>query len=398
MPLYKHLCVVLGPVLSLFVLLKTRSISKTFLSLFFEMIIRSYLLVVVWNPSLHRLITGSDSLSSAGRTCAPHAHDQSALSLSPGTAVDAGDYYEEYHSHPVPLLMQVKQTLQSQGCQRFIYLAGDSSLDNKHWFFVPFKEKRLQLNDEKFTAPACNGYENALTPPRMVKDVSYWLNAESEKRFGRLQLCTVMSAIEESTVEDRVNHLLAQDVFIRDNITEEDYLILSVGGNDVALRPTLRTAVNMAMLTRSPEALIKNGMAPGFGYFFKFFHDRIEDLLRQLVAKRKPKAILVCMIYYPCEHPGNGWADFTLKALGYNDNPEKLQLIIRTLFEKIAAKGFDIPGVNHVVPFPLFNVLDAKDPADFLQRVEPSVQGGQKMARAFLDALSKTTPNNSAKL
>merc|ERR1712217_906891 len=44
--------------------------------------------------------------------------------------------------------------------------------------------------------------------------------------------------------------LLPADQFINDHITAGDYLIVSVGGNDIALRPSLCTMLNMFMLVR----------------------------------------------------------------------------------------------------------------------------------------------------
>lgn len=92
------------------------------------------------------------------------------------------------------------------------------------------------------------------------------------------------------------------------------------------------------------------------------------------------------MIYYLDQKPGGSWADDVLNNLGYDTNPGKLQLIIRTLFTQIVEKGFDIPGTI-VQAFPLFKVLDGTDSGDYCQRVEPSVQGGRKMANALLGAL-----------
>ena len=37
---------------------------------------------------------------------------------------------------------------------------------------------------------------------------------------------------------------MRQDKFIRDNITEDDVLVASVGGNDIALAPQLLTVVS----------------------------------------------------------------------------------------------------------------------------------------------------------
>ena len=87
--------------------------------------------------------------------------------------------------------------------------------------------------------------------------------------------------------------------------------------------------------------------------------------------------------------PPLSWADFALRKLGYDARPAKLQLIIRTLYDAIAARGFPSLAAagTEVHAIPLFHVLDGKDPADYVQRVEPSVQGGKKLADAILGVL-----------
>jgi hypothetical protein len=42
---------------------------------------------------------------------------------------------------------------------------------------------------------------------------------------------------------------------------------------------------------------------------------------------------------------------------------------------------------TEVIPFPLFEVLDGKNTEDYLQRVEPSPSGGQKMGEALFAAV-----------
>jgi hypothetical protein len=69
----------------------------------------------------------------------------------------------------------------------------------------------------------------------------------------------------------------------------------------------------------------------------------------------------------------------------YNAYPEKLQLMIKTVF-KLATSKISIPGTA-VVAFPLFEVLNGKNTDDYCQRVEPSPSGGEKMAKALLDAV-----------
>ena len=65
-----------------------------------------------------------------------------------------------------------------------------------------------------------------------------------------------MSAVEESTLEDRKTDLLHQDKFIVYNITNNDTLVVSVGGNDIALKPNLNTIVSLKLLINSPDWLI----------------------------------------------------------------------------------------------------------------------------------------------
>ena len=135
------------------------------------------------------------------------------------------------------------------------------------WFFGQRERKQNQMHVPSFTAAAVNGYEDVLQPTRMVMDVSYWLNRTAEERFGRGRFCTINASVEESTLADRDGSLLEQDAFLRDAVGPGDVVVLSVGGNDIALRPTKATIVWMLALTRSPVWAIKAGVAPGFSYF-----------------------------------------------------------------------------------------------------------------------------------
>jgi len=297
--------------------------------------------------------------------------------------INAKRFYAEYHSHRIEHLVALRKKLVDQGCKRFVYFIGDSTLDNKHWFFEPFQVKEAQMFKPAFTAEALNGYETALKPKRMVQDVAYHMNAVAAAELGPTQLCTIMTSIEESTIAERDRDLLVQDKFVQHYLTAQDYLVVSMGGNDVALKPTLRTAVNMMALLRSPECMIRSGLAPGFGYFVHMFHSKILNVLKRVTRNARPAKVLVCMLYYLDETPGGSWADVTLSALGYDKNPAKLQLAIRSLFTAIKKRGFDLPGTS-VEYVPLFETLDGKDHSDYCQRVEPSVSGGRKMAEEFM--------------
>ena len=286
-----------------------------------------------------------------------------------------------------------------------IWTAGDSSLDNKYWF-----------SDTRSAVPGA--YSKMLRPKRSKCDVTYWLNYELQNRGGSSNrnedfIGVINTAVEATTLNQRAGgmNLTEQDIFLRDHLRSDDVLIVSVGGNDVALCPTPCTIASILGLLCIPQSFIENGCTfyscplddyccgcsssllscacsfpPCMGYVNHLFGKRVEHYIRALTSKTKPKKILVCMIYFPDESRSPSWAGAALSALNYNSNPDKLQSIIKRVFEE-ATSQIKVPGVDEIIPVPLFNVLNGKNPDDYVARVEPSSLGGRKMASYLLDAI-----------
>merc|ERR1712194_619274 len=179
------------------------------------------------------------------------------------------------------------------------------------------------------------------------------------------------------------------DHFIHDHITPEDYLVVSIGGNDIALRPSACTIANMLTMVRCTSkscfrSLFGFVWPPGIGYFVDLFGNAVQNYVLRVLGDKRPKKVLVCMIYF-LDEQGTSWADRTLDALDYNENPGRLQEAIRVVF-RLATQRISIPGTE-VIAFPLFDVLDGKDSTDYVSRVEPSPSGGEKMAKALMTTL-----------
>ena len=68
-----------------------------------------------------------------------------------------------------------------------------------------------------------------------------------------------LRAVEATTLNERWYRLRAQDKFLRDNIKSEDTLIVSIGGNDVAMMPTPCTIAAMAGMLCLPMKFIEHG-------------------------------------------------------------------------------------------------------------------------------------------
>jgi hypothetical protein len=308
------------------------------------------------------------------------------------TLISASHFYENYLGHKIDHLRRVLHHIKPTGPDAtVVYLAGDSTLDNK--FYV------LNISKED----AVNGYEKVLSPSKCIQDLTYHFN-KLIYDSGLSNIAVINCAVEEATLGSKQKSLNIQDRFIQDNITNNDVLIVSCGGNDLALNPSIKTMWNLFTLTRfnSKESIKKKldsyyyeeaGLPSsksdkslwGVQHFIKLFRDDMKSYIKSLIKNRKPSKVIVCSIYYPDKKAIASWANVALDKLDYNNDPEKLQLIIQYIHREAISK-ITIKGVT-VVPFPLYEVLNGDNSNDYVARVEPSVLGGYKIASAFFKHL-----------
>ncbi|KAK3114200.1 hypothetical protein LTR53_007700 [Teratosphaeriaceae sp. CCFEE 6253] len=280
-------------------------------------------------------------------------------------------FYNQWAGHPLLDLATVHASIQASRLETpIVYLAGDSSLDNKAWV------ASSGPGGEPVPVPVPHVYDLFLVPPKPKPDIAFWLN-----HFLDSRATAVNTAVEASLLRHRDDRLLPHDYFIRDHIRAQDILIVSVGANDIALSPTLATMRHMFQLAwLTPLRSIERGTASSLTYFKHMFGAQTKSYISRIIEKQTPSAVIVCMIYYPLESSAGAqpsWADAQLKALGYDRYPGQLQAAIRKMYEQATAI-IEIDGTI-VVPCPLFEVMDGRSKEDYTARVEPSVQGGKKM-------------------
>jgi len=225
----------------------------------------------------------------------------------------------------------------------------------------------------------------------MKCDIAYYLNKRMEEE--NVAMCCVNTAVEESLLAQRDDGLLPQDIVIRDNIQPDDILIISVGGNDIALRPSVSTGFNMlAMLMTNDAESLKRGpeKVRGMKHFVWMFKDKMAAYIEKLTAKTKPKKVIVACIYFPDMKRSGGWADRVLSWLKYYEQPQLLQQAIREIYRH-AHLQIKIPGVE-VIGFPMFETLDGSNSADYVSGVEPSAQGNAKLAAAVWPLFTAQQP------
>jgi hypothetical protein len=299
------------------------------------------------------------------------------MSNAPPSKINNSGFYSEWKGHPIRDLIKFRDITHAiRPGKHIIYLAGDSSLDNKAW--VSSTDASPTETPEIYS----HTFEST-SQSRIKPDVGLWLN----HLVGDRATC-INAAVEESLLRDRDGDLLEHDKFIQDSITKDDILIVSIGANDIALRPNKETMLHMADLSwATRRSSIESGSASSLVYFRKLFGDKIQAYISRIVAKQKPRVVIVCMIYYPLEASAgqSSWADTQLKALGYGQWPGQLQSAIKQIYES-ATKDIKIEGTQ-VLACPLFEVLDGKRAEDYVARVEPSSVGGKRMAQKFTEIL-----------
>lgn len=298
--------------------------------------------------------------------------------MSSTQKIESYHFYGQYEGHPLEDLETLHNiTVQQRPGKPIIWFAGDSSLDNKYW--VPGSGP----GGDPLEVEVPEIYQHALKQANPKPDVAFWMNHV----MGESATC-INTSVEASMLRQRDKEILPHDKFIRDRIGKDDVLVVSVGCNDIAMKPTFSTIWRMLTLAwLTSRSSVENGTAGAMQYFAHLFGSQTQEYVNRICAKTKPRAVILCMIYFPLEanRGQKGWADPALRFLGYNGDPGKLQVAIRTMFEmgtsKVKVEGTD------VIPCKLFEVLDGSDKADYVERVEPSAVGGRKMADKFKELI-----------
>ncbi len=281
-------------------------------------------------------------------------------------------FYEHYYGHKIADL----ETLTSQFRRlrhNIVFLVGDSTLDNKHWILDEPRQ------------PTHPGYQCVMPRKTIldesVPDIAYWIHHTCQYH----RMACINAAVEEATLSSKASTMNPQDVFVMNNLRPDDILVVSIGGNDIALRPTMGTVMAMASLMLQPMFLLGH-YNPTMMYLRGLFQKNLETYLQKLTHFTKPRFIIVCFLYFPDENAkAQSWANSTLHALGYNSNPKTLQDRMRLVFESCVTK-VKVEGCR-IQFLPFYEVLDGKTTLDYAQRVEPSSSGGRKIAKRLLEKM-----------
>jgi len=291
-----------------------------------------------------------------------------------GRSVTPAYFYGNFFGHEVGDLETVWTTV-VQAAERgtdprrgpVVFLLGDSTLDNKAWV--------------KEYAPALNGYEAVLDPPMMREDVGYHLN----RRLADTPWVAINCAVEASLLATSLDYLSAHDLFVTRHISDRDAVVVSIGANDIAMSRTgIMGTILVNMLRQYTAHQIRTypEVHQAMASLVSHYRDGVQEYTKRVLNGTRPMKVVICMVYYPDMSATEfSWAADVLDDMDYDADPTRLQALIDVLF-LLATSNIHIPGVE-VVPFPMATVLDGKNTSDYAHRVEPSSQGGAKLAAAL---------------
>ena len=150
------------------------------------------------------------------------------------------------------------------------------------------------------------------------QDVCYCLNAALIAQGSPFRC--INTAVEATLLRQRsCGVLLPQDKFLRDNIEANDIVVVSVGGNDIALAPSPCTILQMLIgIGCTPTAAIHHAVGtpapcddcccgcgpgclsmlsscpPSAGYFLHMFHTKVQAYVRSLTGESSKRRQAVC--------------------------------------------------------------------------------------------------------
>ena len=292
---------------------------------------------------------------------------------------DINKFYNNWSGH-LKIHLDAILTIEEESPK--IFLAGDSSLDNKAWI-KDDQSKKIKYKD-------LFGYYKKIlneTNPA-VQDVAYCINDKIRKDGELKKYVCINTSVEATTLttsdgdgkfksrfdENNNIKLLEQDQIIQENITQQDILVISIGGNDVAFNAN--------------KYKNKNDNDNDIIEILISLFEKIKIYIDALVKKQKPKKVIICMYYFFDLKNSLTWANNILNNLEYDTNPDRVKKLLISLYHTVI-RDMKIDGMNkeNVIGLPLYRYMDGTDTNDYDNRVEPSVEGGKKIAKAVFDAI-----------
>lgn len=281
------------------------------------------------------------------------------------------------------------ETLENKG---LVFLLGDSSFDNKHYF-----------QEDKAVAPPGSLYEKIFVGENMRRDVSYQLSKHlAEQRVGSKNMWyeSVNCAVEATSYGSRNFYTIAdnkfidteeptfsdQDLIVRDSVTKNDIVALQLGGNDYYIGPVRKMIEKIgAQRAFDPQEIFNIGKY--------LFADSAIRYLEKLFTKEKPRMVILGA-YYRTIYQEPAFLDLAklFKQVNPADHPSTegpdqdymwayVSKVLKDLVKNDLKHLKEWKNTKFVVADFLLEANVGLEDGDISHGVEPTIQGGNKMGK-----------------
>lgn len=165
-------------------------------------------------------------------------------------------------------------------------------------------------------------------------------------------------------------------------IEESDYIVLSVGGNNI--REFLQTA-----LRKGDEVAIRSYIRDNFGRVKKELKDEYLEIVNRIKVLNPNAKIILMTQYYPSfmqnDYNIYGFMKILGEVLGYgNDEADAIHRLMIETYQEIFAR---LGEVDNVIAADVTSTLNPFDKKNHSHQIEPSGQGGKQIAHLLKEVV-----------
>lgn len=301
-----------------------------------------------------------------------------------------------------------------------IFMAGDSTLYNRHW--VAHNRHAQADVESSFHKPKAEPVDKGLAQflkeedQFQLKDMTYWVSYWLRSKTPTGSSPGVINvSVEERALKDSVDdfpkpEIARQDQLVRENLRSNDTLLVSIGGNDILLKPDIWMISAAAWMWLVMKVGHVDRHTWGIRTFVGIFKDKVQDYIFSLLPEdnaKWPHKIMVMFPYLPSydkvkqsghsdggHSQGSEWASPILEKIGYFDEAKRGQMVQvmrevyrqsyalqRELTQKLAKIKPENPP--RVIMFAGYKWLDGSVPDAYEALVEPNILGGAILGHAI---------------
>lgn len=221
-------------------------------------------------------------------------------------------YYITFDGHEKDHIEFIRNKLLEKGKNKFVYLSGESLFDNKR--HVKTKKETI--------------YKNIFQKEENINDIENQLNDKLLYDYVSLNC-----SYSNSSITDRNKRVYENDNFIGNNITEDDFLVISLNGADF-LEKTNHDIISKIsyVLEKPPDENSKDLL-----FICDYYLIELKKYINHLTYFKYPEKIFIYCFLYPSSNEDKE-LDTIFNMNGYKKRSKRFKKMLENIFNFLNSK------------------------------------------------------------